>query len=90
MLSSPKVFISYLRLKTFEPGEDSDNCPGCCVPRAASAGILALPGVDSICSHPSSRDGVFVLVPLYFSRRPEAGLPNGLGDGAELKLGVSS
>lgn len=67
MLSSPEVFISYLRLKTFEPGEDSDHHPWCRVPRAASAGILALPGVDSICSHPFSRDGVFILVPLYFS-----------------------
>lgn len=60
MLSSPKVLISYVRLKTFEPGKDSGHRPGYCVPRAVSV-------VDSICSYSSSRNGVFILVPLYFS-----------------------
>lgn len=60
MLSFPKVLVSYLQLKTFEPGEDSGHYPRYCVPRE-------VPGVDSICSHSSSRNGVFILVPLYFS-----------------------
>lgn len=38
MLSFPKVLVSYLQLKTFEPGEDSGHCPGYCVPRAVSGG----------------------------------------------------